>query len=99
MNVDRAQGALLGTAIGDALGLPFEGLSADDVLRRARRRPLDGYSLLGGTGFVSDDTQLTALLAHALLSGRGDLERSRRRFRRALAGWFLRLPWGIGFAT
>ena len=31
---ERLQGTLLGTAIGDALGLPFEGVSAKIVQRK-----------------------------------------------------------------
>jgi ADP-ribosylglycohydrolase len=95
--VDRFAGVLLGTAVGDALGLPMEGMRADAV---ARHFPLvEGYSLFGSTGFVSDDTEQTALLAQSLARHPGDRARCVSAFRFALLGWFLRLPWGIGLGT
>ncbi len=48
-------GSLLGTAIGDSIGLPYEGLSR----RRAKRLlgPPDRHRFLFGRGMVSDDTE------------------------------------------
>ena len=87
---------MLGTAVGDALGLPFEGLGRQTVRRRLRP---SRFSLVGATGFVSDDTEQNALVAEALTRrGEGDAVVV-AGFRRALLGWFLRLPFGIGFAT
>lgn len=94
---DRLSGVLLGTAIGDALGLPMEGMSARAVGRAFPR--LDRYFLFGKTGFVSDDTEQTALVAQSLARHPASRERCVRAFRRSLLGWFLRLPWGIGFGT
>ena len=85
----------MGTALGDALGLPCEGLSSRVIARRFA--PLDHFALIGDTGFVSDDTEQSALIAQALCE-RGD-EAMLRNFRRSLLGWFLRLPFGIGVAT
>ena len=93
--------ALLGCAIGDALGLPAEGLSSRVIARRFF--DLSRFHLLGRTGFVSDDTEQTALVAEAIAvahqGGSVDEDRAVRHFRRRLAGWFLRLPFGIGLAT
>jgi ADP-ribosyl-[dinitrogen reductase] hydrolase len=97
MRADRVVGVLLGTAIGDALGLPLEGLSARAIARRFGR--IDRYRLLGPWGFVSDDTALTALAAQSLLVAGGDPGRAAGAFRRGLALWLLTLPWGIGLAT
>lgn len=94
---DRVLGALLGVALGDALGLPFEGLSTRRVARRFRRA--DRFRLVGRTGFVSDDTEQTALVAEALVGSRGDDALCLRRFRRSMVGWLARLPFGIGGAT
>lgn len=51
------EGCILGTAVGDALGLACEGMS------RARREkvfgPVDGYRFIFGKGMVSDDTEHT----------------------------------------
>lgn len=94
---DRYAGILLGTAVGDALGLPMEGMGPRAV---ARSFPtIDRYALLGGTGFVSDDTEQTALVAQSLARHPTDLDACLRSFRKALLGWFLRLPWGIGWGT
>lgn len=95
--MDRLTGTLLGTAVGDALGLPGEGMSAADIRRRWGR--LDRYRLLGTSGFVSDDTEQSALVAQSLARFPDDPEKCADEFRRALIGWFWRLPWGVGFAT
>lgn len=94
---DRLAGTLLGTALGDALGLPAEGMSARAVARRFGR--LDRFRLLGSTGFVSDDTEQSALVAQAIARHPDDLDLCVRAFRRSLLGWFGRLPWGVGRAT
>lgn len=94
---DRIEGTLLGTAVGDALGLPAEGLSPTAIARRFGR--IDRYHFLGRTGFVSDDTEQSALVAQCLARHPDDAAACVRAFRRALLGWFLRLPWGIGMAT
>lgn len=93
---DKIEGCLLGTAVGDALGLPCEGLSRTVALRRFQPHR---FALVGATGFVSDDTEQSALVAQALcLQNKGD-DVVVASFRRALLGWFLRLPFGIGLAT
>lgn len=94
---DRLRGVLLGTALGDALGLPCEGMPARAIARRFGRA--DRFRLLGRTGFVSDDTEQSALAAQSLARHPDDPARFARAFRRSLLGWFLRLPWGVGLAT
>lgn len=51
---ERVEGALLGCALGDALGLPMEGLTSRQIA--ADFEPLDRFRLVGRRGFVSDDT-------------------------------------------
>jgi ADP-ribosylglycohydrolase len=92
----RIEGCLLGTAVGDALGLPYEGLSAKIVQKRFSPH---GYALVGDTGFVSDDTEQSALVAQALCRRKDGDAVVVAGFRRSLLGWFLRLPFGIGLAT
>lgn len=94
---ERVAGCLLGTALGDALGLPCEGMSARRIARRFGG--VDRFRLLGATGYVSDDTEQSALVAQAIARHPTDAAAATRDFRRALLGWFLRGPWGIGFAT
>jgi ADP-ribosylglycohydrolase len=91
---ERLTGTLLGTAIGDALGLAVEGMSAHAIARRFGA--VDRYHLLGRTGFVSDDTEQSALVAHALVR---PSPTAAGAFRRALVGWLFRMPWGIGWGT
>jgi ADP-ribosyl-[dinitrogen reductase] hydrolase len=94
---DRLTGTLLGTALGDALGLATEGLSPARIRRHFGS--VDEFRLFGRTGFVSDDTEQAALVAQSLARHPDDADRCAADFRRALVGWFLRLPWGIGRAT
>lgn len=65
---DSIHGCLLGTAVGDALGLPYEGLTP----RRAKRMlgPPDRYRFFFGRGMVSDDTDHAIMTAAALLWSR-----------------------------
>ena len=62
MREDRILGVLLGTAVGDAIGLPFEGLSPARVARRLSRGPLN-HSLVFGRGMISDDTEHVCMVA------------------------------------
>ena len=94
---DRMAGVLLGTALGDALGLPMEGMGGAAVQRRFPR--IEGFALLGSSGFCSDDTEQSALVAQSLARHPGDRAAAVRAFRRAILGWFLRLPWCIGLGT
>lgn len=91
------EGVLLGTAIGDALGLACEGLSPGVIAKRFGR--VDRYRFLGSAGWVSDDTEQSALVAQSIARSRGELNSCVRAFRRAMLGWFWRLPWGVGWAT
>ena len=98
--MDRAEaavGCILGTAVGDALGLACEGLSKD---RQKRWFPsLDGYHLLFGKGLCSDDTEHTCMLAQSILVSGGDEGVFARDFAWRLRWWFAGLPAGIGLAT
>jgi ADP-ribosylglycohydrolase len=94
---DQVVGSLLGAAVGDALGLPYEGLSA----RRARSMlgaPVR-YRLLFARGMVSDDTEHACMTAQALLVAGDDVGKFRISLAWRLRWWFLGLPAGIGFAT
>ena len=94
---DRLAGVLVGTAIGDALGLPLENLSARRIARLFGR--VGRYRFLGRTGFVSDDTEQTAFAAQALVEAQGEPAAFAKLFARRLKGWILRVPFGVGFAT
>lgn len=94
---NRLSGVLLGTALGDALGLACEGMSAKAIARRFG--VVDRFRMLGRTGFVSDDTEQSALIAQSLAKFPDDVDACVRSFQRSLLGWFCRLPWGVGMAT
>ena len=90
-------GCLLGTAVGDAVGLACEGLHRR---RQGRMFPhLDGPRLLGHHGMVSDDTEHTCLVAQALIESAGDPGLFTRALARRLRWWLLGLPAGVGWAT
>jgi poly(ADP-ribose) glycohydrolase ARH3 len=77
--LERARGALLGTFVGDALGMPFEGATAGEIpfeveMVAARR----------GRGTYTDDTQMMIALAESLIErGRVDEEHLARSFLQA----------------
>jgi ADP-ribosyl-[dinitrogen reductase] hydrolase len=95
---DQIAGAILGTAVGDALGLPREGLS------RNRARKIFGVSPLRhrfifGRGMISDDTEHTCMVAQALLRAPNDPDAFARSLAWRFRFWLLGLPAGVGFAT
>ena len=97
MSSSAIVGAILGTAIGDALGLPYENLS-----RRRGVRLLgepERYRFFFGRGMVSDDTEHTCLVAQALLASGGDPDRYVRQLGWRLRWWLLSMPVGLGRAT
>jgi len=95
---DRLVATLLGTAVGDALGLPREGLSRQRAERLFGRGPLS-HRFLFGRGLVSDDTEHAAMTAQALLSSSGDEAAFTRALGWRLRGWLAAMPAAIGWAT
>lgn len=89
---------MLGMAVGDALGLPLEGLAPDKVHRLLSRNGL-GHRFLPGRGMVSDDTEHLLMTAQALLESRGDPALFARSLARRLKWWLAGLPAGIGLGT
>lgn len=90
-------GCLIGTAVGDALGLPCEALSPDK--QRKYFGEISGHRLFFGRGMYSDDTEHTFMVAQALISSRGEVEAFRQSLARQLRSWILMLPVGVGLAT
>jgi ADP-ribosylglycohydrolase len=95
---DVLAGALLGTLLGDALGLPREGLSRERAMRRFGGAPLR-HRLVLGRGLGSDDTEHACMVAQALLAQPEDAEAFARGLAWRLRGWLLSLPAGVGWAT
>ena len=102
---DRANavvGCILGTAVGDGLGLACEGVS------RQRQRKLfpdiSRYHLVFGKGMTSDDTEHSLMLAQSLIETGACVPevlaaRFTSNFAWRLRFWLLGLPAGIGMAT
>lgn len=88
---------LLGGAVGDALGLPFEGVSPRRIARWWRE-PLQ-HRFVRGRGMLSDDSDHAIFTAQSLLIANADIERFRRALAWRLRGWLTTLPAGIGWAT
>jgi ADP-ribosylglycohydrolase len=94
---DRFAGLLVGTAVGDALGLPAEGISRGRIQRMWRGRWR--HRVLFGHGMVSDDTEHSLFVAQALLTHPDDVAAFQRCLAWKLRLWLLGLPAGIGLAT
>jgi len=80
---ERVLGILLGTAVGDAKGIPYEGLARQDIINLLKTEKGDTlYSPIPKThkyikpeeipnGGWTDDTQLTLAVTKALIAGSG----------------------------
>ncbi len=91
---EQMRQVLLGMAVGDSIGLPYEGLKASKIARRLEGQPLR-QCLWFGKGWISDDTE-TAILTLAALRMPGPPERGMALL---LRKWFWTIPPGIGLAT
>jgi len=95
--MNRYTGLLLGTAIGDSLGLPREGLGPERAARMYPG-PLRQRFVLG-RGMLSDDTEHACMTAQALLAAGDDPQRFARVLARSLRWWLVALPAAIGWGT
>lgn len=101
-NTDRRQqdsiiGCLLGTAVGDALGLPYEAMSRQR--QRKLHAKIDRHRFVFGRGMISDDTEHTCIAAQALIVSAGDPGEFSRSLAWRLRGWLLSFPPATGLAT
>ncbi len=93
--VSRARGALYGLAVGDALGMPTQHLSRQEIRARwgDRLRGFEpappGHPIAAGlpAGSVTDDTEQAVLLARLLVQGDGAVDP--RQLAQALVRWEL----------
>ncbi len=91
--VSRARGALYGLAVGDALGMPTQHLSRQEIRARwgDRLRGFEpappGHPIAAGlpAGSVTDDTEQAVLLARLLVQGDGAVDP--RQLAQALVRW------------
>lgn len=97
--IQRAVGAVVGSAVGDALGAPFE-FGPPGAVSARFPAPGAGGEMCGGGGWgpgeATDDTQMAVLVAESLLERDGlDLPDIFARFQR----WAASDPQGIGLQT
>ncbi|WP_327717434.1 ADP-ribosylglycohydrolase family protein [Streptomyces sp. NBC_00490] len=95
----RALGAVIGSAVGDALGAPFE-FGPEGAFSARFPHPGHGGEMCGGGGWepgeATDDTQMAVLVAESLLEHGGlELPDVFHRFRR----WAAADPKDIGLQT
>jgi ADP-ribosyl-[dinitrogen reductase] hydrolase len=90
-------GSLLGSAVGDALGLPYEGISHKRVALFLKNGLQ--HRLVFGRGMFSDDTEHTMMVAAAFLRHSDDSKTFQKALGRSLRWWFLALPAGVGLST
>jgi ADP-ribosyl-[dinitrogen reductase] hydrolase len=95
---DQFRGVVIGTAVGDAIGLPREGLNRRRAARMFGGQPL-AHRLVFGRGMVSDDTEHTCMVAQSLLASGGDPSAFARSLAWRLRWWLLAFPAGVGMAT
>lgn len=98
-SISRALGAVIGSAVGDALGAPFE-FGPENAFSARFPAPGHGGEMCGGGGWdpgeATDDTQMAVLVAESLLEHGGlELPDVFRRFRR----WAAAEPKDIGLQT
>ncbi len=87
----------MGGAVGDAMGLPFEGLSPRRIAR-LRKGSLQ-YRFFFAHGMVSDDTDHAIFVTQALIKSKGDIGKFKKCLAWRLRLWLICLPAGVGFAT
>ena len=97
MKRDAISHCLLGGALGDALGLPAEGLNAKRIARLCQGRWRHRFFF--GKGMVSDDTEHAVMTALSLAKHGNDPEAFAKDLARRLRWWFAGIPAGIGMAT
>lgn len=88
---------LLGTALGDSLGLVFEGMPASRIAKFGLS-PLRQRLCLG-RGALSDDTLQSVFVAQAIGRHPDNPDGAARFFGRRVRRWFWTLPPGIGLST
>jgi ADP-ribosyl-[dinitrogen reductase] hydrolase len=87
----------LGCAVGDAIGLPYEGLSKRRGVRLLGEP--DRMRFIFRHGMVSDDTEHTCMVAQSICEFPHNADLFAKSLAHRLRWWLVGLPAGIGFAT
>ncbi|MCM8525382.1 MAG: ADP-ribosylglycohydrolase family protein [Lentisphaeraceae bacterium] len=94
--MNTVERVLLGCALGDSLGLPYEGLKRKKVSRLLDKNLR--HSLFFGKGMLSDDTEHSVFVVRSYENSSTADEYS-AKMRSHLRKWLLCLPPGIGLGT
>lgn len=93
---DRFRACLLGVAVGDALGGPFEGMPRDKVKREFNGKMVGGGIHRLRVGECTDDASMTLALAESIVESKGiELDDIASRF----VKWYASGPKGVGKLT
>lgn len=87
----------MGTTVGDSLGLLYEGLSPQR--QKKLYKNIHSQQFFMGKGLISDNTEHTLMVAHALYLSSGDEELFLKYLSKSFRKWIMSLPLGIGFAS
>lgn len=90
-------GCLLGAAVGDAMGLPYRGLSRTSIHRY--HAPIKSQSFILTKAMFSSRTEHTCMSAQSLIVSGGDLLKFTHDLARRIRLWLLALPVSIDLAT
>ncbi|GGJ23150.1 ADP-ribosylglycohydrolase family protein [Deinococcus roseus] len=93
---ERIHGMLLGMAVGNALGLPYENLPRSQASRLGHP---DRMRFWMGHGMVSDDTEHALITLEALLKSGGDVQLFQKLLAKGLVRWGRSFPLSAGKAT
>lgn len=95
----KVLGCLLGGAVGDAYGLPMEGISPRRVKKLFSAQGVYTFIPIIHGGMVSDDTEHAVMTVQAFIKSAGDEQKFRQSLKRRLILWLMALPAGVGMAT
>lgn len=93
--MDRYEGAMIGVAVGDALGAPLEFMSAGEIRRKHGgpvREMIGGGWLDVEPGEVTDDTQMTLAVAEGIVMPTGGMFQIGENF----LAWYRTHPKDVG---
>ena len=93
---DRCGGVIIGTAVGDSIGLPAEGISRQRAMKLFSGRWR--HRIVINRGMVSDDTDHSVFVAQSLLAYPHSSELFARRLSWCLRWWLLSAPVSVGSA-
>ncbi|MBE9047367.1 ADP-ribosylglycohydrolase family protein [Pleurocapsales cyanobacterium LEGE 10410] len=83
-------GCLLGTAVGDAMGLPYTRLSRKQIYQS--HTPIVGHNFILNKGMISQDTEHTCMVAQSLIASGGNTAKFSHYLAWRLRFWLIAFP-------